>query len=357
MSQATGIKAYHRAGEFQEEILSNRHTIFETGFDIGFHSAHRYISLKKKFTSFLYAFPNSGKTSFVFDIYMHIARTYDIKIAIYSPEAGGKNHLVAYLVQVYLGKKLHGYNKQESTDEEWLDALSFIDSHFLLLAPKLIGKDKILFDSREMFNQIHLAQKDYDWDIELLLCDPYNQLSKSHEDRKKSISDFTLENLTYINQVAEEMDMHIQIAMHLRDEDSSIDKETGVEYMPKPFPNKLANGQSVWRVAQTMIGIHRLPKGMIEKSTGVFYPENGTDLLIQKNKIFGAGEEGTFRLHYDVPKQKFYEIIDGNRYYCGEYDKQLKNTINNYNMPPMPTSSWHEQKSPLNDKEELKSPF
>lgn len=316
----TATKAYHRAGEFQQDVLSSRKIIFERGFDIGFHSAYKYISLKKKFTSYLYAFPNSGKTSILLDIYMHIARTYGTKIAIYSPEAGGKNHLVSYLVQVYLGKKLHGHNKQEATDTEWLEALNFIDGHFLLLAPKLIGKDKILFDSKEMFNQIYLAQKDYGWDIELLLCDPYNQLSKSDQDRRKSIADFTLENLTYINQVADEMDMHIQIAMHLRDEDSSVDKDTGIEYMPKPFPNKLANGQSVWRVGQTMIGIHRLPSGIIEKTTGSAYPENGTDVLVQKNKVFGAGEEGGFRLYYDVDRQKFYEIIGGNKYYCGEYD-------------------------------------
>ena len=313
-------KIYHRAGEFKQEILDSRQITFERGFDIGFHSAYKYISLKKKFTSYLTSFPFSGKTSLVFDIYMYIAKKYDIKIAIYSPEAGGKNHLVSYLVQVYLGKKLHGHNKQEATDEEWEEAITFIDNHFLLLVPKLIGKDKIVFDSKEMFNQVYLAQQEYGWKIDILLADPYNQLSKNSEERKKSVADFTLENLTYMNQVAEEMDMHIQIAMHLRDEDSIIDKDTGIEYMPKPFPNKIANGMSVWRVAQLLFGLHRLPSGVIEKSTGMPYPDNGTDILVQKNKVFGAGDTGNFRLFYDVERQKFYEEIGGQLYYCGEYE-------------------------------------
>lgn len=316
-------KVYHRAGEFKQEILDNRTITFERGFDTGFHSAFKYLSLKKKFTSYIYAFPFSGKTSFVFDIYMYIAKKYDTKIAIYSPEAGGKSHLVSYLVQVYLGKKLHGHNKQEATDKEWLEAIDFIDNHFLLLVPKLIGKNKVLFDSREMFNQVHQAQQEYGWNIELLLVDPYNQLSKSDEERRKTIADFTLENLTYINQVADEMDMHIQIAMHLRDEDSIVDKDTGVEYMPKPFPNKIANGQSVWRAGQTMLGLHRLPTGVTEKATGFPYPANGTDILVQKNKVFGAGDTGSFRLFYDEDRQKFYEAINGKNYYCGEYEASI----------------------------------
>jgi hypothetical protein len=221
---------------------------------------------------------------------------------------------------VYLGKKLHGHNKQQATDEEWEEAITFIDNHFLLLVPKLIGKEKVVFDSKEMFNQVYLAQQEYGWKIDILLADPYNQLSKNIEERKKSVADFTLENLTYMNQVAEEMDMHIQIAMHLRDEDSIIDKDTGIEYMPKPFPNKIANGMSVWRVAQLLFGLHRLPSGVIEKSTGMPYPDNGTDILVQKNKVFGAGDTGNFRLFYDVERQKFYEEIGGQRYYCGEYE-------------------------------------
>lgn len=315
-------KAYYRAGEFKQETLDARVKTFERGFDIGFHTAYNYLSLKKKFVSYVYAFPFSGKTSLIFDIYMHIAKKYDIKIAIYSPEAGGKVALLSYLVQVYLGKKMHGVNAQYTTDEEWEEAIAFIDNHFVLLAPKLIGKDKVVFDTKEMFNQVYQAEKDYGWKIEILLADPYNQLSKNDEERRKTIADFTLENLTYINHVADEMDMHVQIAMHLKEEDSIVDKDTGIEYMGKPYPNKLANGQSCWRAGQTMLGLHRLPAGVIEKTTGAPYPENATDIHIQKQKIFGAGEVGSFRLFYDDSRQKFYELIGGKAYYCGQYEAE-----------------------------------
>src|SRR5690606_32162769 len=69
----------------------------------------------------------------------------------------------------------------------------------------------------------------------------------------------------------------------------------------------------------------RCPAGVHEKSTGYPYPENATDITICKNKILGAGDIGQFRLYYNPERQKFYEIINGNKYYCGEYDKYMKN--------------------------------
>lgn len=318
------VKAYYRVGEFRQEVLDDREAVLSRGFELGFESAKEYLNLKKGFSSFIYAHPYSGKTAFVFDTYMYIAKKYGIKIAIYSPEAGGRTALTSYLVQVYLGKKLHGSNGKTATDQEWGEALDFIDNHFILLDPKLIGKDKIEFSATEMFNQVYLAQKEYGWKIELLLCDPYNMLSKTKEERSKTLADYTLESLTYMNHVAREMDIHIQVAMHLRDEEMIVDKETGVEYFKRPHPSKCANGQSVYRVMQTGMGIWRCPSGVMEKSTGLPYPDNCTDLFVQKNKVQGAGSIGSFRLYYSDEEQRFYEIIAGKKYYCGEYEKRNK---------------------------------
>lgn len=336
MDNKPQVKAFYKVLEFKKDILDSRNVIFDRGYTLGFESAKDFLSLKTKYTSYLYAHPFAGKTSFIFDIYMHIAKKYKANIFIYSPESGNKNALAAYLVQVYLGKKLHGKNRKEATDEEWLEALTFIDKHFIILQPKMVGKDKIEFDAKEMFNQVHTAEKHYGIKANILLVDPYNMLQKNAEERKKSLADYTLENLTYINQVAEEMDIHIQIAMHLRGEEQSIiDKDTGVEYLPKPQPYKIANGQSVWRVAKTMVGMWRCPSGVIEKSSGLLYPENATDFFVQKQKVFGAGEVGSFRLFFDDERQKFYEIINGKKYYCGEYE--LRN--NQPQSKPLPISN------------------
>lgn len=335
-------KAYYRVSEFKKDVLEKRAETVERGFEIGFQSAYDFLNLKKKFTSYLYANPFSGKSSFVMDIYMFITKKYGAKIAIYSPESGGKEALVTYLVQVYLGKKLHGKGAQIATEDEWLEALDFIDNHFLILAPKVIGKDKVDFTTQEMFKQLADACKEYNWKLDILLIDPITMLRKSEEDRKKSVSDYILDNLYYINHIAEEWNIHIQIAMHTADSETIVDKETGIEYMGKPHPNRLHNGANVFRTGQTMFGLWRCPSGVLEKATCMPYPEDATDFLVQKNKILGAGEVGTFRLFFDISRQKFYEVINNKRYYCGEYsakyDKKptAKKEIKTKEVAPLP---------------------
>lgn len=316
------IKAYYRVSEFQQQVLDSRNKIFEKGFDIGFSSAEQYMNLKKKSTSYIYAAPFSGKTSLLFDIYIHIAKKYGAKIAIYSPEGGNKEAVVAYMAQVYMGKLLHGTNAQKATDKEWEDALTFIDNHFIILSPKVVGVDAISFTAQELFKQLGEACKEYGWKLDIIMIDPFTMLKKTDEERRKSIADYVLDTLYYINHIAEAWDVHIQIAMHISDTDTIVDKATGVEYTPKPYPSRLHNGQNVWRTGQLMFGMWRLPETVIEATTGFPYPINGTDILVQKNKIMGAGTTGKFRLFYDCDKQKFYETLNGKKYYCGEYEQQ-----------------------------------
>lgn len=313
-------KAYFRVNDFKQEVLDKREETFERGFEIGFQSAYEYLNLKKKYTSYIYASPFSGKSSFILNTYIYIAKRYNAKIAIFSPESGGKDALVSYLCQLVMGKKLHGVGAQKATDEEWLEALKFLDSHFIILDPPVVGKDAIEFSAKEVFKQLSEACKEYGWKLDILLIDPLTMLRKSGEDRKKSIADYILDTLYYFNHIAQAWDIHIQIAMHIADTENVVDKDTGIEFTPKPFANKLHNGQNVHRTGQTMAGLWRCPAGVVEKSTGVPYPENATDVLVQKNKILGAGEVGSFRLYFDNNKQNFYEIIEGKRYGIGEYE-------------------------------------
>lgn len=319
-------KAYFRVNEFRQEVLDKRDETFERGFEIGFKSAEDYISLKKGFTSYVYSEPFSGKSSFILNTYIYIAKKYDAKIAIYSPESGGRDALVSYLCQLVMGKKLHGIGAQKASDEEWMESLDFLNEHFLILDPPVIGKDAVEFSAQEMFKQLATACKELGWKLDILLIDPLTMLRKSEEDRKKSIADYILDLLYYLNHIAQAWDLHIQVALHTADTDIVTDKDTGIEYASKPFPSKLHNGKNVHRTGQMMVGLWRCPAGVVEKSTGLPYPDNSTDIIIQKNKILGAGEVGAFRLYFDNAKQNFYEIIASKKYYIGEYEGLSKSS-------------------------------
>lgn len=342
-------KVYYRANEFKEDILNSRHFLFERGYKLGFHSGDEFISFKESATSYIYAHPFSGKTSFLFDILVNIARTYNIAIAIYSPEGGGKSAVVSSLVQVYLGKKLHGKNRQYPSDEEWMDAIEFVHKHFVIFDPDIVNKDGYKFTFKEIYNNVAKANKEYGVEIKMVVIDPFNYVAKDSDDSRKTIADYTLDSLMLVNKISEKMKLHTIIIMHLKDEDTIVDKD-GFEYLPKPYPTKIANGQNVFRAGQQLIGIYRCPAGAIEKKTGVPYPENCTEILVQKNKIFGSGTTGSFRLFWDDDCQRFYEVISDNKYYIGEYDEYINpvsavNANLKQSTEAKPIESWYDRES------------
>lgn len=344
-------KVFYRANEFKDSLLGFKDKAFERGYLTGFKTLDEYMSFKVGFTTYLYAYPHVGKTIFMNDILIHMAKRYGIKMCVYSPEAGKKEYLTLTMMQTYIAKKMHGENKQIITDEEWVSARDFIDAHFVILDPPKRSKRKkfndldfMRFSFDAAFNEVHKAQKEYGWNIEMLVVDPFNHMERKQEDDRMQTQDFVLNTLLFVNEASEEMGLHTTIVNHLRDTERITDKDTGIEYYPKPFPSENRGGTSWWQAGYQMAGLFRCPSGVIEKATGVPYPDDCTDVLVQKSKPFGAGKLGSVRLFFDDSKQRLYEVIDGHKFYAGEYELAFGDVPEE--MKPksaiQPSSSWYE---------------
>jgi len=357
MSNIIKNKKYFRVKEFTQEIYDSQHETFSKGWSCGWDIGDDIISFKEGHSTYIYAHPGEGKTVFITESLVHLARNEKKVVCIYSPETGKRKDIVWTLIQVYAGKRLYGKNAYKITREEIDEAINFIDEWFVILEhDSLADKSDPKFTAKDIFNQVHSAQKEYNKKINVLCIDPFNFLDKELEDERKTIQDYVLDVLKFINAATAKMKLHTMLIAHLRDEPLITDKDTGVEYMPKPFPSKLGGGTSFWRAGYQMIGLWREPFGLIDK-TGMPYNESCTQVICQKSKPLGIGKKETFKLFFNEDTHSLYEKFGDYTYKCGEKAKEFENTINKYNMPPMPTSSWHEQKSPLKDKEELDSPF
>lgn len=341
-------KIFFRASEFKEQIVEAKKIAFERGMSLGFHTGHESISFKKGFSTTVYSFPHVGKSVLLFDILVNQARSYDRKIAIYSPETGDKQTVVATLIQNFLGKKLYGTNRQVVSLDEYLEAIDFIDNHFIIIEPDLVDKTK-KFTFREAFNTVHLANAEYGWNIDILLLDPFNFMQKDEAENRMPTQDYVLNSIMFINEASKKLNLHSIVVTHLRDAERVVDKDTGIEFYPKPFPNELANGQSWWRASMQMIGLWRCPEGVIDKTNGCPYPANALELYVQKSKPFGAGRLSSFRIFFDDNRQKFYEHIDGRNYYINEYE-DLYNNQNPKQLNLQPSNYW-------NEAQEEKAPF
>lgn len=320
-------KKYNRASEFVGDIYSTQHSTFDKGWSCGWNVGDENISFKKGYTTYLYSHPGQGKTVFVTEVLLHLAKNEGLNICIYSPETGNKTDIVWNLIQVYTGKRLYGKSAHQITKPEIEKALEFIDKHFIILEHNPFqNKGLERFTVKDIFNQVHLAQTDYDKKIDVLCIDPFNLLDREIEDDRKQIQDYVLSTLGFINSASKKMDLHTILVAHLAGDELIVDKDTGIEYSPKPHPSKLAGGQSFWRAGFQMIGIWRTPFGCIDKQ-GIPYRENAMWIMTQKVKPLGTGKLGHFELYYDTNTHTLYENFGEKRFRCGEMSKSFSETL------------------------------
>lgn len=212
---------------------------------------------------------------------------------------------------------MYGKSAHRITKEEIDEALLFLDKHFIILEHNPFTKEGFVrFTVKDIFNQVHLAQVAYTKKIDVLCIDPFNLLDREQEDDRKAIQDYVLSTLSFINSASKKMDLHTILVAHLAGDDIIVDKETGIEYSPKPHPSKLAGGQSFWRAGYQMVGLWRTPFGCIDKQ-GSPYRENTTWVMTQKVKPLGTGKLGHFEIFYDTETHTLYETYGDSRFRCG----------------------------------------
>ena len=349
-------KKYFRASEFKDDVYASQSETFEKGWPCGWSCGDDFISFKKGFTSYVYSHPHQGKTVWVTESLIHLAKNEGLNICVYSPEMGGKKEVVWNLIQVYTGKRLYGKGAQKINEQEIDKAMEFINKHFVVLEHNPFAKGVLeRFTVKDIFNQVHLAEKDYGKKIDVLCVDPFNLLDRELEDDRKAIQDYVLSTLSFINAASQKMQLHTILVAHLAGEELIMDKDTGIEYMPKPHPSKLAGGQSFWRAGFQMIGLFREPYGVLKRD-GFPYLENCMQVLVQKTKPFGVGKLGMFQVFYDTDTHTLYETFGDKKYRCGAFGTDLYHQMSGgKNTSLTPSVQWSE---PLKSADEqLEAPF
>ena len=331
------MKKYFKANEFKDDIYASKDDTFKKGWSCGWDCGDSFISFKRGYTSYIYSHPHQGKTTYVTETLLHLAKNEGLNICIYSPEMGSKKDVVWNLIQVYTGKRMYGKGAYKITTKEIDTALNFIDKHFIILEHNPFEKEgNNRFTVKDIYNQVFLASKEYGMSVDVLCIDPFNLLDRELDDDRKQIQDYVLSTLGFINSASKKMDLHTILVAHLAGDELVIDKDTGIEYSPKPHPSKLAGGQSFWRAGFQMIGLWRPPFGVINKKTGHTYPEDAIWVLCQKTKPLGTGRIGQFELFFNHSSHTMYETYGDKHFRCGEM-------LNSFNeVIKQPLISWSE---------------
>ena len=334
-------KKYFRARECEDEVKSSLSDTFEKGLQCGWECGDEYISYKKGCTTYLYAHPGAGKTVFTVELFVHLAKNLNQKICVYSPETGGKKEMIWNIIQVYTGKRLYGKGAYKISPQEIEEGLQFVHDNFIIIEHNPFASGKLeRFTVKDIFNQVHLAQQEYKMKIDFLCIDPFNLLDRELDDDRKAIQDYVLSTLSFINSASKKMDLHTMLVAHLAGDELVIDKDTGIEYMPKPHQSKLAGGQSFWRAGFQMIGLWREPFGVTARN-GVPYEDNCSQIIVQKSKPLGIGKVGMFKIYYDTDNHTLYEKYGDVKFRCGELAKRGI-SFNNPSSAISQNKHWYE---------------
>lgn len=318
-------KIYFRAKDVLGELTQDRRTAFERGMDTSFYTLDKFISFKKGFSTVVYSPPHVGKSVITLDMLVGNARRTGEKIIVYSPEYRKVSEMFFALIQTAMGKAMYGDNSILIEDEEFMDALEFIDQHFVVLSKpprKKGGQTK--FTVSKIFGLVKAAEKEYGWKFSILFIDPFNFLDKDMEEQQMQVQEYVLEVNDKLVEFSGILDLHTIISAHTRDMDLVYDKDADVLYYPVPHPSQIMSGQSWFRGGYQIIAYWRCPAGVIEKSTGLPYPENATDIICQKSKPYGIGRLDKGRLYFDPNTHRMFELVDNRKYFANEYYIQLE---------------------------------
>lgn len=298
-----------RISELSSDDLTEHYTKgFGKGLDCGFYSGDRLMSYKMGYHTLIYAHPFSGKTQFAMQEAIYLSKKYGTRHLVYFPENGRKEEVVGDLLMIYLGQKMYGDDSATVDLQELQEAIKWLDQYFLLLAPE----DGVL-TLKDAYNEAHI------WKVNMLWIDHFGYITKDPGEQTFGMADYVKGSLQFMLRAGLKLNIHTVMMAHIRDVDPMVDKDTGIKYMPKPHPSDIAGGQQNWNNGYQLIGIWRAPEGIIDPE-GMPYEHNEMHIMVQKSKPKGIGRVGTFKLYFDESKQQVYEVVDGSKYFNGEYD-------------------------------------
>lgn len=308
-------KHFTRISEISNEIEDLYNTGLSKGLYCGFEELYDYYSPKMGTTTYIYASPFSGKSEWWFEILISLSELYGMKHAIYSPETGTAKEIAAELISKAARKPFYSQMGGRITESEFFRYIDWVNEHFFIIDPK---ETDLTVD--EFYEQVDEIEKMYDIKISTTLADPFNEMR--HNISGDGRQDLYIENkLGMVRRNAQLHNRHNVLITHTASQE--LIKVTGKDgrdiwFNPPPNPNKLSGGMAWNRKAMNLIALWRPPMGLENPETGEPYADNEVHVIIQKFKPKGTGKRGTIKFYFDVSRNRYFEIHNGDPRYSSK---------------------------------------
>ena len=250
------------------------------GFSTGYSSVDTIYTVAPGQLTVVTGYPSSGKSNFVDQLMVNLARTHDWKFAICSFENQPEIH-ISRLMEIYTKKRFFD-GRGRMNEQERDQAFKFVQDHFLFIDNN--GEEPSTLDS--ILERARVAVKRMG--VRGMVIDPYNyiDLNKTNSTETEAISNM----LTKVQRFCKANDVHTWFVAH----PSKINR-SGVE-QPRPDGMAISGSMAWWAKADCGITVHRL--------------EEYVEIAVWKSRYRWVGTQGETTLLYNKVSGTYEEQID-----------------------------------------------
>lgn len=250
------------------------------GFSTGYASVDSIYTVAPGQLTVITGYPSSGKSNFVDQMMVNLARDHDWKFAICSFENQPEIHITR-LMEIYTGKRFFD-GAARMTEADKNTAFKWVTDHFLFIDSN--GEEPSTLDS--ILERARVAVKRMG--VRGLVIDPYNyiDLDKTNSTETEAISNM----LTRVQKFCKAHEVHTFFIAH-----PSKIQRSGVE-QPRPDGMSISGSMAWWAKTDCGITVHRQDKAV--------------EIAVWKCRYRWVGTQGETTLLYDKTAGTYKENLD-----------------------------------------------
>lgn len=250
------------------------------GFSTGYESIDQLYTVAPGQLTVVTGYPSSGKSNWVDQVMVNLARGEDWKFAICSFENQPEIH-ISRLMEIFTGKRFFD-GRDRMTKPEHDAAFKWVKEHFLFIDTN--GEEPSTLDS--ILERAKAAVKRMG--IRGLVIDPYNYIELPKENVTETIAISNM--LTRVQAFCKSFDVHTWFVAH-----PAKVQRTGME-QPRPDGMSIGGSMAWWAKTDCGVTIHRREKEV--------------EVAVWKCRYRWVGQQGETSLLYDKTSGSYMENND-----------------------------------------------
>jgi len=313
------------------EVERVRSSVPKGGKYAGWESLDAIYTAKKGFPLVIYGAPHSGKSVFMLNLCVNLARVHDWRCLVFSSEQGSVADLILEVAEIYLRKPLRMYTERGevrtnvATDTEHIMAQQWVAQHFRFIDPTHPRCQQ--FSLEDFHGWCEEAAAD-GFKADVTVCDPFNDVDmelRQYGGRQDLWLTAVLKTARDVAMRHNRLDILVN---HIAQQQGTMISERGQRFAPPALMNEMSGGVAWARRAFTVLLVYRPPSNdQLKFGKHVVNTGPGESWIIcQKAKPKGTAELGQAILYYDKDSGCFFERTDatdfGQKLFAGQLKAQ-----------------------------------